>query len=131
MNYYKSLFASSIIISVMILFFLFNSYDGSADYDGGMLYYSFIISTRIGFLLIGCIICLEFMKWLLKVNWSKFSMFILSFTWLFNIYLFFIWLTSVLIGMQATKSEWWIAIICLISGIILFIYQRRRVIKHL
>ncbi len=125
MNYYKSLFVSSLIISGMLLFFLFNAYDGFQDYNGIKLYFSMILSTWIGFTLIGFLICVEILKWLSKATWPKFSLFIFSFSWLYNFYVFMIWLTSVLMGMQAPKREWWNAIICLIGGIVIFIYQKR------
>jgi hypothetical protein len=126
MSYFKSLFTSLTLITVILLFFIFNAYDGTQDFNGIKLYFSLVLSIWIGFGLSLLILLMEILKLIFDVKLAKISMYMYSFSWLFNIYVFFIWLISVLMGMRAPKREWWSALICLCAGLILFIYQYRK-----
>lgn len=59
---------------------------------------------------------------------EKATSILMTFTSLFNFYVFVIWFISILMKMQAPKSDWLNVSICLIAAITIFMYQKKKYI---
>jgi len=121
-NVKKSLYTviSLVIISIIILVCLFESYDYTGNlYSAGHLYFDLINSLYFGLVLCALTIVLNLAYSLLKKQRKLQASFLNMFSAYFSIYAFGIWLSSYLIGIGSVEIYWKLASACGFFGIIL------------